>query len=149
MKKLIKLSIVCENCEVYDIEADDITSFYMSNITEQVFCDMFKSTLFIKTAGKLSLELENKDYQSNWGFAYENGNHSSFLSRMMNFRDIASVCLYFKDDPEKEYQYYVDYEAEDALELGSPNIHQRVKLYDDDKYLIIEISREENKNGSK
>ena len=140
MKPLRKIRIGLESYEDIYIEAADIGSFALADITKTVIKE-FHSTGFFETEniGFAILVLKpsaNKELA-------DQTNGKTVFERLTNYNDITDITLYYKD---KKQGYSVYWEG--AEEHDFENKKQFSKI-SPEGFLIITIGRDETENIAK
>lgn len=134
-----------ENVEVYKIDGVDVKGLVLEDISEWIISNWTQDLSFHKTAKRVLVRLDNKNYKSNWISENFDDRTPTFFHRMSEWRDLSNVVIYYYNSSGQmeEKSYCVDYEEENPLQLGSPNKNQHAHLDTDDNEIIIEIWRNE------
>ena len=141
-KKLKKIDIVLENCEIIRIPIEQVSHFYANNITNDIWFNEDNDTLdtiFRTDEFNIILRQEaNVELKQD----YKNGifEDCKIFDRLTRYRDITHIDFIFTDDTNLYLE--VPYEEENPAVLGSPNLFQSSRMNGNGELEIIISNKE-------
>lgn len=98
MKKIEKIDIVFENCEVFTIKGKDINQLIIEDIHESISKIAINTIANQKIANSILLHISNdaNEYVKEQGFQIHDEIPKG-LMRIAEYNDITQICLYYND----------------------------------------------------
>ena len=147
MNGISKIELGLENCEVITIDGKYIGAFDVSNIQTHIRrmgCNYIGK---YNSCESFAIEIHRSGNTVNKPFGIEDvGHNESIFDRLLKYRDITSVTVYYDKKNDKyedidtgeKADFYVPYEDEVEGALGSPNVNQKCYINSfGDLYILI------------